>query len=85
MLEIIATIGIPTAAAAVAMIRYFWKKERCFLEMKNKIDELSKRDISSESVHAGLQEEIEDVKNRQQKNEIYLKLILTKFNIPYDQ
>jgi len=84
MYEYLIALGVPGAAAAVGVIRYFWKKEKCFLELKNTIKELKSKEDSSHEEHDGFKDEIDEIKARQAKNEIYLKLILKKFEIPYD-
>ena len=43
--EWIIGIGIPAVAAAGGVIRYFWKKEQCFVKMANKIKALDEHDV----------------------------------------
>jgi len=77
-------VGIPAVGAALAIVRYFWKKEKCFIAMKNKIDELSKHDGDSLKTHNEYDLEIRDIQDKQQEMSIYVKLILKKLDIPYD-
>ena len=41
-IEIILSIIIPLGGTGLFVIRYFWKKEKCFTLMKHKIEELYK-------------------------------------------
>ena len=83
-IEIFLALFIPGLGAAAGIIRYFWKKEKCFLAMRNKINSLSKADKDSHVVHDDIEERMDDFERRQSKNEIYLKLLLDKFEIKYD-
>lgn len=89
--ELILAVGIPLTGLAVAIGRHFWKKSQCFTKMMNRLDNLEKHDESSVTDHSGFDEEIESLKKeintvqlKQSNNEIYLKLLLKKFDIPYD-
>lgn len=83
-IEIFLALFIPGLGAAAAIIRYFWKKEKCFLAMRNKINSLSKSEKDSHEVHDDYDERLTSIESRQSKNEIYLKLLLDKFEIKYD-
>lgn len=78
-------ILIPATGISLAVIRYFWNKEKCFLTMKNKIDELSKHDVGASEDHDGYEERLAKIETNQQKWIIYLKLLLKDRNIPYDE
>lgn len=82
--EIFLAIFIPGIGAAAAIVKYFWKKEKCFLAMKTKINSLSKSDKNSIEVHDDIEDRLNGFESRQSKNEIYLKLLLDKFEIKYD-
>ena len=83
-IEIFLALFLPGLGAAAGIVRYFWKKEKCFLAMKNKINSLSKSDKESVEVHDDLEERMDEFEKKQSKNEIYLKLLLDKFEIKYD-
>ena len=72
--ETITVFGIPLAAAAVFIARYFWKKEKCFTLMKAKIDELSKAETGAYEIH-------DDYGNRLTALETKMDLLLTHFKI----
>ena len=73
-LEIGLAIGIPSAGAGVAALRYFWKKSQCFITLQNKVNEMSDHDGR-----------LDRIENRQSKNEIYLKLLLRHNKIEFDE
>ncbi len=59
--------------------------------MMNRLDNLEKHDENSVDDHSTFEEDIESLKQeintvqlKQSNNEIYLKLLLKKFDIPYD-
>ena len=82
-LEIGLGVGIPTAGLAIAVGKYFWKKEKCFTEMKNKIDELSKSDGNSMETHGDFNFRLKILENDAIEIKIYLRQLLTKMDIPY--
>ena len=47
--------------AAGEVIRYFMKKEKCFIEMKNKIDSLTRHDNSSNDLHSDHENRIKEI------------------------
>lgn len=88
--EVLTGIGIPAMVAAVAAIRYFWKKEKCFTAMQNKIDSLDRHDVSSNTLHDDHAERIDKIEREQEKTNAklerhggYLRLILDHLKIPY--
>lgn len=76
-------VAIPATGVAFTVIRYFWKKEKCFIEMKNKIDELSKHDEGSVEEHSGYEERLKMLENDSIEIKIYLQQILKKLDIPF--
>jgi hypothetical protein len=84
-IEIGLAIAVPGTAAAIGVIRYFWKKEKCFIAMRNKIDELSRSDGDSDETHTDFDYRMKVIETNQQKWIIYLKLLLKDRNIPYDE
>ena len=82
-LEIGLAILIPGCGAAAFVIKYFWKKEKCFIAMENKINELSKHDGDSSETHTDFDFRLNEIEKRQQKNEIYLKLLMDNAGIIY--
>ena len=66
--EIVTAVGIPAVIAAIGIIRYFWKKEQCFVTMKHKIDELAKSDEGSNDTHSDLYSKM----NRIERNLFHL-------------
>lgn len=90
--EVLTGIGIPATIAAIAVIRYFWKKEKCFTQMKNKIDSLDRHDTSSNTLHTDQGSRISELEKGQEKtNERldrqanYLKMILRHLKIPFPE
>jgi len=83
MYELLIGLGIPAAAAAVAVIRYLWKKEKCFIILKQKVEELSKSDEGSSDTHDGFETRLKQIEENQIKNEVYLKLLLDNAKISY--
>ena len=83
-LEIGLAIAIPGTGIAMATIRYFWKKEKCFIALKNKIDELSAHDTNANKDHNNYEERLTKIEQNQQKWIIYLQLLLKDRDIPYD-
>jgi len=88
--EILTGIGIPSIVAATAIVRYLLKKEKCFTQMKNKIDSLTEHDNSSNTLHGDHEERLNKVEEHQRtidsELEIqsgYLRLILDHLKIPY--
>jgi len=88
--EIITALGIPALVSSIGIIRYFWKKEKCFIAMKDKIDSLTKHDNSSNDLHNDLDERLSKVEQNQRDFESkletqsgYLRLILDHLKIPY--
>lgn len=79
LIPIIGLISPP----AFFIARYFWKKEKCFVAMQNKIDYLSSKEQSSDDEHDGFDGRLTEIEKRQQKNETYLKLLLDHENIQY--
>jgi len=84
-IEIIVGVLIPCSVGVIGLIRYFWKKEQCFIALKNKIVELSEQDKNSIGIHTSHEEDIRDIQEKQYKTDIYLKLILDKLEIPYNE
>ena len=82
-IEIGLGVGIPVAGLAIAIGKYFWKKEKCFIEMKNKIDELSRHDGTSIETHGDLENRLQVLEDDGIEIKVYLRQILTKLEIPY--
>jgi len=79
--EIILSILIPLTGTGVFVIRYFWKKEKCFTLMKQKIDELSKSESGSHDTHGNLYTQMNDQGNRITALEVKMDLLLDHFKI----
>ena len=88
--EIVIDVNILFAIAALILpitiiaARHFWNKEKCFVSMKAAIERLQKHDVGSVDEHDGFEGRFNAIEKRQQKNEIYLKLLLDHNNIKYD-
>jgi len=80
-IEIILSIVIPLGGTGLFVIRYFWKKEKCFTLMKHKIDELSKSESGSHETHGDLYNEMNEQGNRITALETKMDLIISHFNI----
>ena len=76
-------ILIPLGGIAGVIIRYFWKKEKCFITMKNKIEELSNRDKGVLTEHDEYDSRLKDLENDAIEIKIYLRQILTELGISY--
>jgi len=79
--EILIGFGIPAIVAMVGGLRYFWSKEKLFIEMKNKINQLSDDNSSSSNIHDTLYQKYNDVSNRLSNVEGKLALICKHFKI----
>jgi hypothetical protein len=82
--DVLVVIMPPLVALTVFAGRYFWKKEKCFLTMKNKINSLSEHDDDSIDKHNGFDERLTKIETKQNEGMIYLKMVLKKMDIPYD-
>lgn len=82
-IEIILAIMIPLVPTGAMVIRYFWKKEKCFTLMKQKIDALSKSDSDSDGTHGDFTTKINDQGNRITAVETKVNMLLDHFKIEY--
>jgi len=83
-LEIGIGVGIPLAGLTIAVGRYLWKKEKCFIALKNAVNVLTSHDQGSDDLHEGFDERLTNIEQKQTKTEIYLKLLLDHSKIPYN-
>jgi len=79
--EIIIGALVPAVTVGIFVIRYFWKKEKCFTLLKQKIDDLSKESSNAQDIHNTLHEKINDLGDRTIKLETKMDLILDHFDI----
>jgi len=84
-IEIILAILIPLVPVSGMLIRYFWKKEKCFILMKQKIEELSESDSDSHDIHGDFYKKIDDQGNRITSLESKLNLLLNHFGIDFSK
>jgi len=82
-IEIVIAILVPTIPVGIMLIRYFWKKEKCFTLMKQKIDDLSKAESGSHDTHGDFYEKFDEYGNRLTELETKMDLILDNFKIKY--
>lgn len=82
-LEIGIGIGIPLAGLAIAVGRYLWKKEKCFIALKNAVNVLTSHDEGSDDRDVVFDHRLTNIEQKQTKTEIYLKLLLDHSKIPY--
>jgi hypothetical protein len=88
--EIVIDVNILLAIAAlifpITLItgRHFWNKGKCFVSMKAAIEQLQRHDVGATDEHDGYNDRLTAIEGRQQKNEIYLKLLLDHNGIKYD-
>lgn len=80
-IEIILSVIIPLGGTGLFVIRYFWKKEKCFTLMKQKIDDLSESESGSHDTHGSLYSKMNEQGNRITSLEAKMDLIITHFNI----
>lgn len=80
-IEVILSIIIPLGGTGLFVIRYFWKKEKCFALMKQKIDELSESESGSHDTHGNFHTEINIQGGRIIALETKMDLIINHFNI----
>ena len=85
MWEILIAVGLPLSGAAIWTVRYFWKKEQCFIALANKIKELTDHDKGSVVDHDGYEGRLTNIERNQDKWIIYLKLLLRHNKIPFDE
>lgn len=81
-IEVIVGIIAPLVGTGAYIVRYLWKKEKCFTLMKQKIDDLSKSEDTSHDTHETLYEKINKLGNRTIALETKMDLIITHFGIP---
>ena len=79
--EVILSIIIPLGGTSLFVIRYFWKKEKCFILMQQKIEELSKSESGSEETHGTLYSIMNKHGDRILALETKMDLIIDHFNI----
>lgn len=79
--EIIIAIAAILAPAVLMIIRYLWKKEKCFILMKKKIDELSESESGSHTTHEEFYQKIDELGNRTTALESKVDLMINHFNI----
>lgn len=80
---LIAIAGFITPISLIAG-RYFINKEKCFTALQYTVTQLAKHDEKASIDHDGYNERFDGIETRQQKNEIYLKLLLDNAKIHYD-
>lgn len=80
-IEIILSIIIPLGGTGLFVIRYFWKKEKCFTLMQHKIEELYKSESGSHDTHGSLYSKMNEQGNRITALETKMDLIINHFNI----
>ncbi len=81
--EIILAILIPLIPVVGMLIRYFWKKEQCFILMKQKIEQLSKSESGSHDTHGDFYEKFDEYGNRLTSLEAKMDLILDNLKIKF--
>ncbi len=54
-------VGIPAGAAAIAVIRHFWNKSKCFIILKEKVEQLAKDDAGSSDTHSDLYDKVNKI------------------------
>jgi len=79
--ETIAVFAIPLTGAVFFIGRYFWKKEKCFTLMKQKIDDLSESESGSHDTHENLYTHMDEQGNRITALEVKVDLLLDYFKI----
>jgi len=82
-IEIILSVLIPLVGTGLFVIRYFWKKEKSFTLMKQKIDDLSKSESGSQNTHEDFYEKFNEYGNRLTSLETKMDLILENFKIKF--
>ena len=62
LLQMIQYVGIvPIGTAAFFVARYFWKKEKCFIEHKAAINTLKRSDEASKKIHSEMNKKIGNI------------------------
>jgi len=79
--EIILAIVGPLIGIGIIIFRYLWKKEQCFTLNKEKIDNLSEKELKSDETHKEFTEKINDNGERISKLEGKVDLMIDHFNI----
>lgn len=59
--ELLTGIGIPGIIAAIAAIRYFWKKEKCFIILREKVEQLNNAENGSHETHSDLYKKVNKI------------------------
>ena len=59
--ELLVAVGIPATGAMIAIIRHFWNKSKCFIILKQKVEELTDHDEGSSETHSNLYEKVNKI------------------------
>ena len=59
--EVLIGIGIPAAAASVAVIRHLWNKSKCFIILKQKVEQLTSHDEGASNTHSDLYDKVNKI------------------------
>lgn len=59
--EILVGLGLPAAAVSVAVIRLLWNKSKCFVILKQKVEQLTEHDEGSGETHSDLYDKVNKI------------------------
>jgi len=79
--EIIIGVLIPSIGGIIFVIRYFWKKEKCFTLMQQKINEVSDQDKLDSTNYEILKNTMNGIENRTTALESKIDLVINHFDI----
>ncbi len=66
--ELLVGLGIPATGAMIAIIRHLWNKSKCFVILKQKIEQLTDHDEGASDTHSDLYDKV----NKIEKNLFHL-------------
>jgi len=79
-IDIILSILVPLGGFLIFLTRHFWKKEQCFIRMRDAIDRLT----DEQNNHKESKSRITTIESDIAEIKIYLRQLLQKNDIPYD-
>lgn len=79
-LDIMLGVLVPVSGLVIFIARHFWKKEQCFIRMRDAIDRLT----DEQNNHKESKSRITTIESDIAEIKIYLRQLLQKNDIPYD-
>jgi len=83
ILPLAIAIGLPATAVAIASIRYFVKKSKCFTILEQKVKQLTKHDVDSNETHDDFGYRLGEIEKTQATHGAKLDLILASMKLQF--